>query len=362
MNNKLARDDNRIYITFIIRTIVGIVIGIVLVGILNVIVDPYFHYHRPITRYRLNEQRYINDGIARHFDYDAIITGNSLTENFKPSTYNSLFGTSNCIKLPYSGAGYKEIWTSLDRYLGYNTNVTEVLVGFELEDMSRSASWERYSGAPEYLYDNKVFNDTQYIFNKSVLYRGTLYNILWTVLNNENTSFDDYSAWTRESGPKQACASLTTITEKNYSRTLSDVDLGKIEDNLTTNIVSVVSKYPDVTFKLVIPPSSVAKWAEYYSKGEVEWRIDGLEYALPIVLNENNIEVYAFDDVFYVTENLELYCDTIHYEASINELMLEEIAKNGHRVNSNNYKEYISRIREFYANYDYSRLNEYIED
>ena len=39
--------------------------------------DPYFHYHGPFSSfsYRLYEERYINDGISRHFNYDAIITG-----------------------------------------------------------------------------------------------------------------------------------------------------------------------------------------------------------------------------------------------------------------------------------------------
>ena len=43
------------------------------------IIDPYFHYHKPLKflSYYLNnqEQRYINDGIGRYFEYDSIITG-----------------------------------------------------------------------------------------------------------------------------------------------------------------------------------------------------------------------------------------------------------------------------------------------
>ncbi len=44
------------------------------------IFDPYFHYHKPFpfVSYRLYDERYINDGISRHFDYDAIITGTSM--------------------------------------------------------------------------------------------------------------------------------------------------------------------------------------------------------------------------------------------------------------------------------------------
>ena len=45
-------------------------------------VDPFFHYRAPDTDryyYPLNNERSQNDGILRHFDYDALITGTSMT-------------------------------------------------------------------------------------------------------------------------------------------------------------------------------------------------------------------------------------------------------------------------------------------
>ena len=66
--------------TWAIVIILTLVVGM---GLLTYIVDPYFHFHAPIEgmSYRLYEQRYINDGISRHFDYDTIVIGNSLSEN-----------------------------------------------------------------------------------------------------------------------------------------------------------------------------------------------------------------------------------------------------------------------------------------
>ena len=42
-------------------------------------IDPLFHYHAPLEKYSypLNDERYQNDGIVKHFEYDAIITGSS---------------------------------------------------------------------------------------------------------------------------------------------------------------------------------------------------------------------------------------------------------------------------------------------
>ena len=57
------------------------------------IVDPYFVYHSPLKElyYELDNDRYQNNGIAARFDYDAVITGTSLTENFKCSEFDSLY-------------------------------------------------------------------------------------------------------------------------------------------------------------------------------------------------------------------------------------------------------------------------------
>lgn len=47
-------------------------------------IDPYFHYRKPNVDgyfYTLYNERSQNNGISKHFDYDALITGTSMTEN-----------------------------------------------------------------------------------------------------------------------------------------------------------------------------------------------------------------------------------------------------------------------------------------
>lgn len=97
-------------------------------GIMTVIVDPHFHYHAPLKHlaYPLNNQRYQNDGIMRHFTYDALITGTSMTENFKTSEFDALFGVSS-IKVPFSGAYYKEINENLEHAIARNHNIKIIL-------------------------------------------------------------------------------------------------------------------------------------------------------------------------------------------------------------------------------------------
>ena len=110
-----------------------LVSGLVFWALVMIITDPYFHYHKPLSflSYRLYEERYTNDGIARHFDYDALITGTSMTQNFKTSEMDELLGT-RAVKNTFSGAGYQELSENLERALQRNPDLKTVLMGLDL--------------------------------------------------------------------------------------------------------------------------------------------------------------------------------------------------------------------------------------
>ena len=94
---------------------------LLLLGSITAVLDPYFHYHAPLEglSYELFYQRYQNDGIVKHFDYDALITGNSMTENFKTSLCDELFGTKAGAKL----SPELELYSEANGYMT-NTNLT----------------------------------------------------------------------------------------------------------------------------------------------------------------------------------------------------------------------------------------------
>jgi len=336
-------------------------LGILVVGmaLLTYLVDPYFHFHKPLAgiKYRLYEQRYINDGISRHFEYDAVITGNSLSENTKSSEFDQLFGC-NSIKLPYSGAGFKELWTSLDRTLSYNPDVKKVLVIMDYDDISRHKDYVRYNEYPEYLYDDNIWNDASYLWNKEVFYRGTLYHLLMTVTGSESTTFDEYSSWQKGTGAEVVMPIVGYIRkpEEISAKEYGPDEEKMVVDNITENVISVIKKYPQIQFYLIYSPPSIAKWCSYNNQGETAYRINGSKTAAGILLNEPNVQLYSFMDEFDMICNLENYSDTIHYNAQINSYMLHAVSNGTHQLTLNNYKQYFEEMRMFYTEYDYRSL------
>ena len=110
------------------KCIVCLLGAIFLVFAIVYVFDPYFHFHKPFSfiSYRLYDERYTNDGISRHFDYDAIVTGTSMAQNFKPTEVDALFGTKS-VKETFSGAGYKELSENLERALQRNSNLKTII-------------------------------------------------------------------------------------------------------------------------------------------------------------------------------------------------------------------------------------------
>lgn len=318
------------------------------------IVDPYFHFHKPFSfiSYRLYDERYINDGISRHFEYDAIVTGTSMAQNFKPSEVDALFGTK-CVKETFSGAGYRELSDNLERALKRNKNLKTVIWSMDYNAMYREYDWRREIDIfPTYLYDDNPFNDVAYIFNKDVWYSGILTNVVKTVKNEESTTMDEYSSWDKETGYDNVIA--------NYERwpyvepfEFTQTDREMVTKNIKYNFVDLVNKYPETTFYIFFPPYSILFWDGVRQEGLMDMQFEEEKIAEELLLECPNVKLYNFFDKYDIVMNFDNYRDKEHYSAEINSKILEWIKAGDGLVTKENYIERLNKEKEFYSNYDY---------
>lgn len=233
------------------RTIIlfiGIFFIIIATSIL--VTDPYFHYHKPLKflSYCLENQRYINDGIGRHFEYDSIITGTSMTENFKSSLFNDLFN-SNSIKVPFGGGSYKEINDNLKRNLKRKENIRYILRGLDYNQIIQSSEYMRYNSFPTYLYDDDILNDYKYLFNREVIIKGLGGVIIYNILGKNTTTFDEYSNWNNKYkyGKENVLKNYKRNKRENVrEERLEKKDIEKIDKNIEKNVIFFtknISKY-----------------------------------------------------------------------------------------------------------------------
>lgn len=335
--------------------------ALVMSCLLVYIVDPYFHYHKPYSKisYILDDERYQNDGIVKHFDYDAIITGTSMTENFKTSEFDSLFDV-NSIKVAYAGAMFKEINDNLAVALNYNKDVKMIIRCLDLYKINEPKDNMAYDikTYPLYMYDDNLINDVNYVFNKNVVI-SSLLSVLHSIRGEESTSFDEYASWQQYyKFSKKTVDSGYKRVDKNSVYTLSENDYKNIMENISQNVTDLADQYPNVQFYLFYPPYSIYFWDNANQLGNLNMILDMIEYATELILEHKNIYLYSFINEFDIVTNLNNYRDERHYSEKINSLMLKYMYDDKDLLTIDNYKEKMKEAREFYSKYDYDALFE----
>jgi len=328
---------------------------LVLVAAVVIIIDPFWHYHGPSfnLQYPLNDERYMNDGIARHSDYGAIITGSSTSQNFKVSQFEKLFGTPT-IKQTYAGGNYHEISKGIERALKYNDDVEYVMWGLDLTRLNSDPFMDSYEGIPTYLYDNNIFNDVNYLFNLDVL-KKCVNVINYTRSGQKTLTMDDYAAWYPWAtyGRENVLSGLLDYEDSYSEFVLSDEDYARLYANCNENIIKLALDNPDVTFYVFYTPSSAVFWYGMYRTNQLNAQIDAEKYFTSLLLDVPNVKLYGFADRTDITTDLDLYMDTLHYSPEISEKIIELICKGEGELTQDNYETYYENIKYIYTNYPY---------
>lgn len=343
-----------------------VVAALAVIGTKVVQIDPFFHFHKPIIEsyfYPLNNERSQNDGIIKNFDYDGMITGTSMTQNFKTSEAEEIFG-GKFIKVPFSGSSYKEIRQNIETAASHNKKLKLVITGLDQSHFFYDKDWMRrdLGTYPDYLYDENILNDVQYVFNRDVLFS----RVYPMMKENDKpgfrggiTSFDDYSNWMKAYSfgykslfPDGVTAAKLPVPEV----TPNAVETARA--SIRQNIVSLAESYPDITFCYFFPPYSAVWWQLVLDAGSLNQQIEGERAVIEEILKCDNIRLFSFNCLFDITTDLNNYKDAIHYGEWINSLILRCIHDGKCLLTKENYREYLEKEARFYSEYDYSKLLE----
>ena len=336
--------------------------ALLLLGGATAVIDPYFHYHKPLDglAYPINNERYQNNGIIKHFDYDAIITGNSMTENFKTSEFDKIFGV-NAVKVPFSGAGWKELSDNLVIAASHNSQLRIVLWGVSYGHLLSPYDWSAYEkdSYPWYLYDGNPLNDVSYLLNKTVLFSDTKKVLDYTRAGGTTTSFDAYANW-MANGPvfgKEAILKNYIRASKADTRAVfSEEDEQIVRTSVERNILALAEQNPNIDFYCFFTPYSILYFDSQNQNGKLERQLDAEKCAIELMLQYDNIHLFSFFTQYDLICNLANYKDSNHYHEDVNSQMLQWMYDGVGELTEYNYEGYCAEMREFYLNYDYDAL------
>lgn len=361
--------EHKLYKRWTLGTLSVTAAAFLLTAALTVYRDPFFHYHAPLSGYCYpqkaypdNMERYLNDGISRNFSYEGIITGTSVTENFRASEAEALFGV-RFIKVPYAGAKYKEINDNLKRAYQAGREIRYIIRALDYSDLilDKDALDETFD-YPTYLYNDNPFDDVSYVLNKSVLLGETAEVTKTKNGSGSAVDFDTYGNWNAyyasEFGASHVLATYRLRKEPLPQKSLTEEEKHMLSENLRQNVTDLAAGHPETTFYLFFPPYSICYWDLLNNTGEMERHFEAERLAIEELLQYPNIRLYSFCDDFALVCNLDHYRDYLHYGENVNSMILLRMKQEEHLLTLDNYEEYLEKVQDFYRAYDYGALHE----
>ena len=293
------------------------------------------------------DEIYQNSGIANNFDYDSVIIGSSMTENFKISSFNKAFN-SNAIKLSYSGMRAKNLDLALSQVLKSKNKVNTILIGLD----DRLLGYPKYEfgfDIPTFVYKSDFLSSLKYVFNKELLIKA-----YEAEANDPDCPYCWYD--TVNFGKKYW---INDYQYNDYSnvpiKQLSDEEKEIIDKNVS-GLINAIKMNPDTNFKIFIPPYSIIYWYLNKGEGKIIYQLDVQLYVYKKLLKFENVKIYYFQNDLNIVENLDNYKDYSHYSESISEYILAAIANEKNILTKDNIDNTLQQFRNYLVTYDFSKI------
>ncbi len=326
-----------------------------IVAALVIYVDPFFQYHKPLADfpYLVDNQLSQNPGMAKNMSYDSVILGSSMTVNFNTNWFEELMGLDT-VKLNYSGAYPKDQANIMERIFSSDNQVKAVFLGVDVMTYTGGVDETKYP-IPEYLYDDCMWNDAEYLWNKDVL----LNYILRPLADPEKTDLATVyqSWWTDEYYNIQWVMHNYEPPAKVEEETPADAYKEGVRANLEMNIIPFIEQNPDTTFYLFFPPYSILYWNDVIQENHLEATLEEYLFIVQETIGYDNVRVFFFPNQEWIVTDLNNYADYTHYHRDINRYMTECFADGTCEIkNRSQMEEALGEVRAMIDRFDFEGL------
>lgn len=309
------------------------------------IFDPFYQYHKPF--FHLKPTLYDRDnqvvGTIRTFDYDSVLLGSSVAENFDSSFLDEQY---NCqtLKIIRASGSVADLLYYMEM-AHKEQSLKNVFWCMDIFALTSSTEVSLYDESiPRYLHTESVFDDIKYLYNKDILFREIPISII-NSLQNINTEGNAYNwAADKEFSPEKAMQAYQKPTQTVSSVPPSDEKKELIDQNISM-VIEEITTHPDTEYTIIFPPYSLLWWDCGYRNGLSDEYFYVLENVLPRLTECENVSVYYFQAEKEIVCDLNHYMDMIHYSPDINQYMLNKLSSDTYLVTSENLTETLNQMK-----------------
>lgn len=344
---------------FLKRFFIGMGAFLGMMILIVVIFDPFYHYHGPIGNMKavLEERDYEVAGTLDHFDYEAVILGTSIAENYNTNQFQENFGMKT-IKAVRANGSNADLLYYLDRACE-NQDVERAFYFLDYYSLGTSLETTFASSDTDFITNRNPFDDTKYILNKDVLLKKIPIQLAYSFF----LSYDEgeaYSWYSTKEFSKQAIMSRYTpraeFMEKKSIEEMDDIYYQNIE-----LLYEKILEHPETEFSIVFSPASALWWDDAYREGKAEQYLYLVYYITEKLQTCDNVKLYFYqaDEAAF---NLDNYMDTVHFSEAVNRDICNKLAADMGRITMGNVKEELGRMYELVEKFSTEGIREYYPD
>lgn len=344
---------------FIRSFVIALVTVFVLVIGVVVLFDPFYVYHKPLPGLKavLNDKEYQCVGTLRNFDYDTLIVGSSVCENYNNHWFDEGFNCTS-IKAIRSYGATADLTYLVD--IAYeNHDIKNIFYNIDPSSLySEPVTTYESTGCPIYLYDKNVFNDFEYLLNKDVLFEKIPMEIAKSFSSYDEGDSYNWAQW--KTFHHLMC--MTMYDRLDEVSPMQDVHM--YDDLARTNtqmIVSMVEAHPETRFYFFFSPYSMCWWDNSYRTGERDAVLSAEEICIRELLKLNNAEVFYYQDDEDIITNLDNYMDTIHFSKEINYYICDKLINGEDKITDENVDELLINMYDLSEKIENDYIHKYYE-
>ena len=291
------------------------------------IVDPFEQYRESSILPLYDQESYNNPGIAKNYDYNAVILGTSMVEMSNPSVIDACFGVSS-VKLPMRGSHTAQMGWQLEHVFATHELDLAILA---VDAYSLMGPPDDMEEIVDYLWNDNPLDDVNYLLNRDVLLV-KVPRILKNAGKPLDTKRDDMYKWTDVTFAAQSVYDAIGGPKPQSDMQPADLRIERSTENIERHLEAHIAAHPETTFKIYMPPYSVGYWYLFTRGGLAEQQYRSRARVCELLLEYPNVEIYDFSSRIEWITDLDEYFDYSHHSSAMSDQIMRAMAAGENRV------------------------------
>ncbi len=320
---------------------------LLILGSAAYIIDPFYRFRYSDNSYFNNTARFPGPGLVRNYEYDTLILGSSMTQNFNMDQFRRELN-ADPLHIGIGGMGLDELlaYIQLAETVGKCSNYYICIDQYMLTRVDTFKT-------PDYLFQDHALAKLRYLLSYEVWFRYLPLDTALAALQvfqvplpsklQQSTSIDYLGNWEGDF-PYGEETVIQNYLQDSYRVSAIEPDglytqMTKSIDRLFAGLEGDPSRY-----HLFFPPYSALFWSNAQHEGYFDIYQDAKRYFLQQA-EYYGVKVYDFQSADFISD-LDLYRDMTHYGSMINVWMTECFAEDSYLLTEDNIEANIAKLRQ----------------